>query len=375
MTPDELLARYHALETKTLPNGRHYTVKRGLRGYPLHPGVALILARADLRAETLLDASGSGGLVALVAEAEEKVVLEPSKTALRCASATFAAAPFSGDAKVTVAAGAPWDAGAGNFDLAVLAPPTDRGSARVQAELVGAKQALRQGGRALIVMHKDQGAKRYEKLAADLFGDLTVEARDGGWRLICATKTHADVAPQETTPFKAAGLTLRAEPGVFAAGKLDPGSSRLLDAVPLEAFGGAHLLDLGCGYGLLALKASLAGAEVTALDDDLLAVRSTHDNARRYGADVRVLHSDVDSELQDEHFDTILMNPPFHVGKQVVMDVPKAFLAAAHTRLREGGTLILVANRALPYERDLMSFTSWETLAQDAQFKVLRAVR
>ena len=57
------------------------------------------------------------------------------------------------------------------------------------------------------------------------------------------------------------------------------------------------------------------------------------------------------------------------------MDVRGAFLAAAHGRLRPGGVLVLVANRALPYERELGGFSSYEVLAADAQFKVLRMVR
>lgn len=370
MTFTETLADYHTLESKTLPNGLRYWVKRGLRGYPLHPGVALLLEHADLRAEHLLDASYSGGLVALASGAAAKAVLEPAQAALRCAARTFA-----GRADVTVSAGAPWDAAADTADLVALVPATDRGSARVAAELAGAHAALRPGGAAFIVMHKDQGAKRYEKLAAALFGELSVITKEGGWRLVRARKTRQVRERVEPLAFHAADLTLSAEPGVFAAGKLDPGTARLLGALELASFAGQRLLDLGCGYGLIALKASLAGAEVTALDDDFLAVRSAHQNARRYGADVRVLHSDVDSELQAERFDAVLMNPPFHVGKQVVMDVPRAFVAAAFGRLEPGGTLVMVANRALPYERELANFAQWRTLAEDAQFKVLSATR
>lgn len=365
----ETLKRYHRLEPKPWGTTR-YAVKKGLRGYPLHPGVALLLRHADLRAERFLDLTGSGGFVALAAKADYKTVLETSRAALRCAAWTLA------DASDTqIVAGAPWDASPGEADLVALVPPTDRGSARVGAELLGAHTALRPGGAAFIVMHKDGGAKRYEKAVAELFGELEVVAKDGGWRLIRATKVREAGAAVLPVSFNAADMTLQAEPGVFAAGKLDPGTARLLGAVDLAAFAGKRIFDLGCGYGLIALKASLAGAAVTAADDDLLAVRSTYQNAQRYGVDVRPLHSDVDSELQDELFDAVLMNPPFHVGKQVVMDVPGAFLAAAFERLRPGGVLVLVANRALPYERELARFSSFETLFADAQFKVLRAVR
>lgn len=370
MTFAETLTRYHALEPKTWRESQRYAVKRGLRGYPLHPGVALLLAKADLNGETCLDASGSGGLLALAAQSPKKLVLETSRAALRCAEWTFA-----GAAGANLSAGAPWDAPPGGADLALLVPATDRGSARVEAELSGVHAALQPDGRAWIVMHKDQGAKRYERWAVRLFGGLEVIAREGGWRLVEATKGRESRAPVEPVTFRAADLTLQAEPGVFAAGKLDPGTARLLEVLPLDGFSGRRVLELGCGYGLIALKASLAGAEVTALDDDFLAVRATHQNAQRYGADVRVLHSDVDSELKGETFDMVLMNPPFHVGKQVVMDVPQAFLAAAHERLEPGGELVLVANRALPYERALAGFSSQDTLFADDRFKVLRAVR
>ena len=364
----ETLKRYHALESRYL-GGARYAVKPGLRGYPLHPGVALLLAKADLETGILIDATGSGGLVALAATAERKVVLETSKAALICAAWTFTGTDTQ------IVAGAPWDAPVGTADLVALAPPTDRGSRRVQAELAGAHAALKPGGSALIVMHKDQGAKRYEKEAAALFGALSVLAKDGGWRLVRAKKVRAEGLEVSPLQFSVAELNLQADPGVFAAGKLDPGTARFLGAVRLSEFAGQRVLELGSGYGVIALKASLAGAAVTATDDDLLAVRSTHRNAAHYGADVRALHSDVDSELQAETFDAVLMNPPFHVGKQVVMDVPNAFLAAAYERLKPGGTLTLVANKALPYEQELRQFGSWQTLFVDGQFKVLQAVK
>ena len=372
----ETLQRYHRLEPHYLGRsgqGARYAVKPGLRGYPLHPGVALLLAKADLETGVLIDATGSGGLVALAATAERKVVLETSKAALLCAAWTFTGS--GADSDVQIVAGAPWDAPVGTADLIALAPPTDRGSRRVLAELAGAHTALKPGGSALLVMHKDQGAKRYEKEAKELFGELSVLAKDGGWRLVRAKKVRAEGLEVSPLQFSAANLKLQADPGVFAAGKLDPGTARFLDAVPLSEFAGQRVLELGSGYGVIALKASLAGAAVTATDDDLLAVRSTHRNAAHYGADVRALHSDVDSELQAETFDAVLMNPPFHVGKQVVLDVPNAFLAAAYERLKPGGTLTLVANKALPYERELAGFGSWQTLFVDGQFKVLQAVR
>lgn len=374
MTFSEILRDYHQLEPHPLQNGRFVT-KKGVRGYPNIPAGASLLAKeADLSVDRMSDLTFSAGFVALAAlrqGAREVRVVESSRAALRCAKETFAEQDTA-----TLIAGAPWDVPAESTDLICLAPQTDKGTVRVLAEFAGAHAALKRGGVAYFVMHKDEGAKRYEKRAAALFGSSKVIAKEGGWRLSRAVKQEVP-GTEEVRPstFEVAGLNLEAFPGIYAAGKLDPGTAFLLETSNLSPLSGQRVLDLGCGYGLLALKASLEGASVTALDDDLLAVRSAYRNAERYGLDVRVLHSDVDSEIQDETFDAVLMNPPFHVGKQVVMDVPRAFLAAAHAHLRPGGTLTLVANRALPYERDLERWAAFETLAVNGQFKVLKAVK
>lgn len=368
VTLAERLEHYHRLEPQGTPFGTLY-LKPGVRGYPEpHPAGLLLAARAELGGGRLLDASATLGLPALALnEGHEVTVLEPSYAALRCLRATFAARPG-----LALAAGAPWDAPAGAFDAVCLAPATDRGSLRAYAELQGGLRALAPGGVLYAAMHKDQGAKRYEKRLAALAGGVEVIARAGGWRLVRASKGDAPAC--EVLRFAAAGLELEAEPGVYAAGKLDPGTTLLLEAFGLDDLAGKRVLDLGCGYGLLALRAALAGAEVTALDDDLTAVRSTHRNALRYGLDVRALHSDVDSVLRDgERFDLILTNPPFHVGKQVRLELPAAFIAAAHRRLAPGSALLLVANAELAYEPLLAQFASWEELARSRGFKVLRA--
>ncbi len=371
---DDVLKAYHVLEPRSLESATFYT-KAGVRGYPdLPPGLRETLHKARFQGDELTDMSGSAGLALLGAlergEVEGGTVLGTSRAALRCALATFA-----DDPAVSVAAGAPWDAPKGSAEHLVLTPTTDRGTARVLAELAGAHAALEPGGTAYLLMHKDGGGKRYEKEAARLFGELEPLAKSGGWRLSVAVKRTENAPDVEFITFEAAGLQLEAFPGVFAAGKLDPGTALLLDTVNFSGLAGQRVLDIGCGYGVISLKASLAGAAVTALDDDLLAVRSTHRNAKTYGLDVRALHSDVDSELKDECFDVVLMNPPFHVGKGVRLGLPRAFLAAAHKHLEPGGALTLVANKALPYERELASWQEAETLATDARFKVLRAVK
>lgn len=379
MSFDDILRGYYTLEPVRLASGRRVFTKPGVRGHPdLHPGVSLLLDNVGLAAETFVDATGSAGVVAagLAGDGRRVMVLEGSRAALTCAQKAFEST------NTELSAGVPWNAPQGDVDIICLIPATDKGTARVQAELVGASNTLKEGGTVYVVMHKDQGAKRYEKLAASLFGSVSVLAKKAGWRLAKGVQSGSESKSGKTSEslspvkFEAAGLTLEAEPGVYAAGKLDPGTAALLETFEFESLTGKRVLDLGCGYGLLALKAALGGAEVTAVDDDLTAVRSTYQNAKTYGLDIRCLHSDIISELKEElYFDACIMNPPFHVGKSVRLELPHAFIAGAHKVLVPGGELVLVANRALAYEPLLNHFAYWETLAETRAFKVLRAIK
>lgn len=369
---------WFSLTKQELPAGT-LVLKPGIRGFPdLPPGADSLQKLALEGAGRVVDASntaGLGALLAVAAGAETPVVLDHSAAALRCIAVTHAATG------VETAPGFLWERETGTADLVISQPPADRGTARVELEIAAAARLLAgTDGRLLLVGHRDQGAKRYEKSTDRFFGSSRVLRRDSGTRILEAAQARPDLPPPEATvTFEAEGLELQAVKGTFAAGRLDPGTAQLLAALGgAPDLSGREVLDLGCGYGLLALIAARAGAVVTALDDDLAAVRSTELNAAASGfrERVRVLHSDIDSALgEDARFDTVLMNPPFHVGRGVRLDLPRAFINCAWQRLRPGGELWLVANRSLPYEKLLGGFSSFRLVRDEAGFKVLRARR
>ena len=79
-------------------------------------------------------------------------------------------------------------------------------------------------------------------------------------------------------------LALQTDAGVFSAGRLDPGTRLLLDTAPAPPQAG-HLLDLGCGYGPLALvlASRSPGATVWAVDVNQRALGLCAGNAARAG--------------------------------------------------------------------------------------------
>jgi len=110
--------------------------------------------------------------------------------------------------------------------------------------------------------------------------------------------------------------------GVFAADGLDRGTAVLLRASPIPQ-GCPRILDLGCGYGPIALGVAVhcPGALVDAVDVNERALALCRENAEALGvADrVRVLPPDqVDPETR---YDEIWSNPPIRIGKQALHEM------------------------------------------------------
>lgn len=131
--------------------------------------------------------------------------------------------------------------------------------------------------------------------------------------------------------------------GIFSPRELDKGTAILLKHAPIPESAGSFL-DLGCGWGPLALTMALAQpeADVWALDVNANALASTAANARALGLSrVRpVTAEQVPAELG---FDLIWSNPPIRVGKAVLHELLLTWLP----RLNVGGEAWLVVQKHL----------------------------
>ena len=161
-------------------------------------------------------------------------------------------------------------------------------------------------------------------------------------------------------------------PGVFSADAVDKGSALLVDAFSGKLRG--RVCDLGAGWGYLSHHA-LAGpgvAECHLVEAEHAAVEC----ARRNLNDPRAhFHwADALGFSPDDRFDHVICNPPFHVDRSADVALGQGFIAAAARLLGRNGTLWVVANRHLPYEKSLMAaFHAVAEIGGDASFKVFRA--
>jgi 16S rRNA (guanine1207-N2)-methyltransferase len=143
-------------------------------------------------------------------------------------------------------------------------------------------------------------------------------------------------------------LRLATDSGVFSPGRLDPGTRLLLDVAPAPPATG-DLLDLGCGYGALALVlASRApAARIWAVDTNRRAIALCERNAGAAGlANVSCLAASEagrDDALLPGRYDLIWSNPPIRIGKPAL----HALLAGWLARLAPGAAAYLVVQRNL----------------------------
>lgn len=131
--------------------------------------------------------------------------------------------------------------------------------------------------------------------------------------------------------------------GVFSPDGLDKGTAVLLRSVPSPPDRGAFL-DLGCGWGPLALTLGLASpqARVYAVDVNHRALDLARRNAERLGCS-QVIACEPGEVPDDVRFDLIWSNPPIRVGKAAMHAMLQHWLP----RLAPGGTAYLVVSRHL----------------------------
>ena len=132
--------------------------------------------------------------------------------------------------------------------------------------------------------------------------------------------------------------------GVFAGDGLDRGTEVLLrESAPPT--GSPTVLDLGCGYGPIALGIALAcpGARVDGVDVNERALALCRDNAAALGVADRIRALRPDQVEPGRTYDAIWSNPPIRIGKEALHTLLLTWLP----RLVPGGRAVLVVGKNL----------------------------
>lgn len=177
-------------------------------------------------------------------------------------------------------------------------------------------------------------------------------------------------------------VEVETSPGIFSPDGVDKGTAALLSVVPDPPAQG-RFLDIGCGWGPLALTLALRSpdAQVVGVEVNNRAAALCRDNAASLGLDQVSVHRPEDVPA-DWTFDLIWSNPPIRIGKQALHELLLLWLP----RLAPGGTAWLVvqknlgADSLLPWIRRALEETApGEFTAERADtvkgFRILRVHR
>jgi len=171
--------------------------------------------------------------------------------------------------------------------------------------------------------------------------------------------------------------TIFSLPGVFSAAKLDKGTEVLLSVLP-ELKGSILEFGGGCGVITTCLAQQKSTTSVTSVEIDLLAVRSSKKTlAENNLADkAQSIWSAGTTKLEQQRFDAIVSNPPFHKGIKTEYGPTEEFFAEVKDWLKPRGRFIWVANDFLNYQYLLeKSFSKITVLKQEKGFKVFEALK
>lgn len=264
----------------------------------------------------------------------------------------------------------------GPFDAAILRLP--RGWAAFAMDLHAAAARVSEGAPVMLYGAKDEGVASAPKHVDGLLDGAESVLVKRHARVLLARRTAAPARGavedwEETVTAEVPGGTvaLVSYPGLFAHGRLDPGTAALLEVLP-EVKAGARVLDFGCGAGIIArvVRERAPEARVTLLDVDALALHAARRNVP--GGDP-VLSDGWAGLAPRERFDLILSNPPLHRGKEEDFGALVALVKEASGRLRPSGALVVVVQRTAGAGKLFQAaFKDAALLAETPQYQVWR---
>lgn len=177
--------------------------------------------------------------------------------------------------------------------------------------------------------------------------------------------------------FSIDALDFYSKPGVFGWQKIDQGSRLLIEQFAKYPVDPSHkLLDLGCGYGYLSIKAKQLGYQtIDASDNNAASIIACQANFALHQINGNVFIDDCASRASNR-YDTVLCNPPFHQGFDHDKKLIERFCQAASRVLHQQGQAFFVINQFIGLEKIASAyFRQQQIVVQEQGFKVLHLTK
>lgn len=163
--------------------------------------------------------------------------------------------------------------------------------------------------------------------------------------------------------------------GVFSGQHIDYATQFFLEHLKVDGNENC-ILDMGSGNGIIGCEISklLPNASIHLMDDYYLAIASAQLNVT--GQHIHHHYNNDLSIFEDQIFDLIVTNPPFHFEYEVNIQVTLDLFQDCVRCLKFGGNLQVVANKHLNYKTHLKPiFALLEVVAEDDKFIIYRCTK
>ncbi len=174
-------------------------------------------------------------------------------------------------------------------------------------------------------------------------------------------------------------FNFESKPGIFGWNKIDRGSEILMEEFARQpeikqanSIQDQSILDLGCGYGYLAIKAKQTGFNrIDATDNNAASIVACQSNFHTFDISGNVFASDC-AQDNSSKYDIILCNPPFHKGFDHKKDLTEFFINQAYSHLNNAGKAYFVTNQFIGIEKIAAKlFKNVQILDKKEGFKIL----
>ncbi|EJO3994396.1 methyltransferase [Vibrio vulnificus] len=191
-----------------------------------------------------------------------------------------------------------------------------------------------------------------------------------------------DISPVTRWNVEEHKMTLNNLPNVYSGESLDLGARFMLEHIPQDE-NLKHIIDLGCGNGVLSVKAAQLNpkAKLTLVDESYMAIESARLNLQEnvtVPIDAEYIANNCLDGVAGEIADLILCNPPFHQQQAITDHIAWQMFCDAKRVLKRGGKLQVIGNRHLGYDgklKRLYGDKNVKLVASNSKFVILQATK
>lgn len=268
------------------------------------------------------------------------------------------------------------------FDLVLIKVP--KTLALLEYELIKLKACVTSSTNIILAGMVKALPKSVWSLCERIIGSTSTSLAKKKSRLIFVTVDESKAVPINPYPvcyqLENTDYKICNHANVFSRDSLDIGTRFFLEYLP-RSLGQKHLIDLGCGNGIVGLMAAHynKSASIYFIDESYMAIASAKQNfVTAFGeqGQAKFMVADGLSGFTNNNVDLILCNPPFHQQHAVGVHIAQQMFQQSFNVLKPGGELWVIGNRHLAYHVSLKRiFSNVLQIAVNNKFVVLKAIR